>query len=206
MISSKRIFRCFPVAFILILIVLAGHFVQMTGDVGPVFAVDSQHTVGSDMSDQFATVYETERLRLLGDYDVGQMSYAVGTPDNGLSHNHTAYIDRLTLFVDEYFDGSPHQPHLYRMLSDLALHLRPPSKQPMPKVVRSTCKGGKADAPEDFAAWEKRLPDWQVEVADDAMMESWFNESTAGTGAGVDKFGKVWKSLPKPVLKTDWIR
>lgn len=108
--------------------------------------------------------------------------------------SHEVYVSRLRVFLQEYFNGLETQPFLTQMLDNLALHISTPldRDQPMRKVVTSTAKDGWDGIDKNlFPAWEERLAPtgWEVEVADDHMMEEWFVKMTSG-GKGSEKWRK----------------
>lgn len=116
-----------------------------------------------------------------------------------------AYVNRLRWFVRDYLRESPHRPHLDLMLDRLGQHIAPPlyKDEPIPKVVLSTHKDLKG-LPDFFQNWEKRLkPEgWEVKVADDDVMQTWFDAWSEGS----EGLKRIWDTFPKPVLKTDFLR
>lgn len=64
-----------------------------------------------------AQLYENARLEYLGlDEELGEHE----------TEGHEEYIYRLSMFVGDYFTGSPAQLYLRKMLSNLNLHISPP--------------------------------------------------------------------------------
>ena len=162
--------------------------------------------------DTIVRAYEDERRSILAnkEYDTYAISRNVSAAaENPLSPDHEAYIGRLRTFVDEYFDGSPHKPNLQTMLERLERHIPPPLLEGgLPRTVASIAKGGKAGTVYGFDRWETKLGPlgWDVHVADDDGMDDWLARLTAGKEGSTGHFQAVWEALPKPVLKSDFLR
>ena len=155
----------------------------------------------------FIEAYRIEKSRFLEEigYDAKLETQRMHTPPTSdLEPSLPAYVSRLRTFVEEFFTDSPHRIYLDVMLDRLEQHVPPPLlREPIPKIILSTNKDPE-NVPDLFNAWEDRLgPEgWQVHVADDKGMEKWFNKLVDKSEA----WRRIWKILPKPVLKTDVLR
>jgi len=161
-------------------------------------------------TEELAKEYEIERRRVLHAKKYKPFWTSTFQPKAyPMSSSHQNYVARLQGLVDQQFNGSPFQSHLDEMLRRLLLHIPPPLlDQPTPKIVASTCKGGWEKVWDQFRTWKDKLePDgWVTYVADDKDMEDWVAHLLAGTGDGIHSLYQMWNKLPKPVLKTDFLR
>ena len=147
--------------------------------------------------------YDACRLAALGEWNTEQATAYFKSRATPMSPSTELYVNRLRTFVHEYFDGTAIGPNLHNAIDRVENRL-PPARDVIPKVVWSTCKGGKDATPPDFSRWEKRLGPWgwSVKVAGDEEMQEVFEELTLGS----QKWEGLWSALPKPVLKSDIFR
>ncbi|WRT66346.1 uncharacterized protein IL334_003301 [Kwoniella shivajii] len=82
------------------------------------------------------------------------------------------------------------------------LSLRPPIKNlpERPKQVMTTDKSID-DLPWQFNRWKEIMPDWEIKYFDDDSLSIWVNDIFPQS-----KAQRIWKDLPRQVLKTDIFR
>ncbi|OWZ68955.1 hypothetical protein AYX15_00411 [Cryptococcus neoformans] len=82
------------------------------------------------------------------------------------------------------------------------LSLRPPIAPlpPRPDQVMTTEKSVD-DLPWQFQRWKEIMPEWEIKYYDDKALVNWVRGMFGGT-----KAEKIWKNLPRQVLKTDVFR
>ncbi|WVW83869.1 hypothetical protein I302_105891 [Kwoniella bestiolae CBS 10118] len=84
------------------------------------------------------------------------------------------------------------------------LSLRPPIAPlpPRPRQVMTTDKSDDIeDLPFQFKRWMEIMPDYQIKYFNDRSLKAWVDGIFGGT-----KAEKIWKRLPRQVLKTDVFR
>ena len=115
-----------------------------------------------------------------------------------------AYTAELLDTYRRYLSPSPaaKQDTTWLPLVLSRLSLRPPSVPlpPVPKVVMTTEKSIH-HLPSEFARWKETMPDWEIKYFDDAALEKWVSRYFGHTLGE-----KIWRELPRVVLKTDTFR
>jgi hypothetical protein len=165
-----------------------------------------------------AQLYEDERVALLKGYDQSATEALIHTPAGHLDPDFNKYIARLEGFVNKYFVGTRNHDGLIASLNNL-VDAKPSYEQAeFDKVIYSFDKEGAAGVPSEFSYWHKRLESsgWDIRVADDGMMEEWYDEVTerksdghvddAEAKDGRDAWNEMWHGLERPVLKSDLLR
>ena len=172
----------------------------------------SAHASSSSPSDgraDYAADYERIKLAHLDNtFDAGWYVSHLGYSGGAITLHRSVdpYVERLSTLVDKWFAGIPSHAYLLDALARVSQHLPPVPLDAAPILHRvvSTDREGAEGVPRAFGRWRKL--GWEVFVADDEGMERMFDWYVQGEGEGTRRMWDVWDSLPKPVLKTDFLR